>query len=288
VRHERPKSLAAEKSVPYALFVSDSPDTSRNWSRCRSNRSTVRFAALALGILACMPDFDELTGGDSTQGNGLDAGFAEAGFGTTSSGSSDTDGSSMDDGSMDAAPIPKADAAPDASMGDAEADASSCRDLSGTFYGTMAQGTNWNNPNRALVLDGTSAVQNERGGSALFVTGFPITIPAGATISGLEVVVTRSAAVAGARDLDIHLVSAVPFANSMNLAKPGSWPQALEAASYGGPKEKWGISDLKPYVSTPAFGVSLQVTLGTSSGSLLGNARVDAIAVKVYFRACGP
>jgi hypothetical protein len=256
------------------------------------NPSTVRLASLAISILACMPNFDEVMDGDPTQGNELDGGFAEAGFGATSSGSV-IDGSPIDGGSVDAAPTPKTDAAPDASMGDAgaDADASSCQDLTGTFYGTMAQGAMWNNPTRALALDGSSAVQNERGGGALLVTGFPITLPPSASVSGLEVLVTRSSSVAGTRDNDIHLVSAVPFANSTNAAKSGNWPQALTTASYGGPTDRWGKIDLKSYIGAPAFGVALQVTIGTgfpvSSGGLGMSARVDAIAVKVYYRVCG-
>lgn len=113
------------------------------------------------------------------------------------------------------------------------------------------------------------------------------TIPAGAIITGLEVIVSRanSASSGAIYDQEVTLVGlSTPVQNKANLNT--AWPNnSVYGAdvTYGGPLDLWGTNGLSTeLVRSADFGVRFSCRVLSSSPSVI--AHVDKINVKIYYR----
>ncbi|MFW5740430.1 MAG: hypothetical protein ACOC1F_08695 [Myxococcota bacterium] len=202
------------------------------------------------------------------------------------------DGGNADaDGAADALAHDAGD--PDAQGVDVDADAADTGDgaCTPTVYGpvsaTLAEevgtGLAWESPGAAAVPDATYAsvllVQNSAS-KILRITGFPLSVPPGAAITGVEMIVTRRCVDGVDIDDVVKLASEGAFVGD-NRAKPERWDQVWTDVSYGGPDDLWGAVLTPEAVNDPTFGIALSTRYDT--GSVLDDtAQVDGVRVKVY------
>jgi len=131
--------------------------------------------------------------------------------------------------------------------------------------GTTGTGWSASTVARALLVDGsetnlTNALPANGASMLLVLTGFNFDIPAGATIAGIAVSVTRrstSSSGAFVRDAAIELVGG--FGTSSSLAAADAWPATLAAAAYGGPSALWGASFTPADVNAHVDGATVTV-----------------------------
>src|SRR3989338_2603155 len=150
-------------------------------------------------------------------------------------------------------------------------------------------GTGWSASTiaNALAVDGsetnlTNALPANGASMLLVLTGFSFDIPAGATIAGVAVSVTRrstSSSGAFVRDAAIELVGG--FGTSSSLATADAWPATLAAAAYGGASTLWGESLTPDDVNAANFG--LAIAAQNTDPDAAPNAHVDGATVTVYY-----
>lgn len=149
--------------------------------------------------------------------------------------------------------------------------------------GTVA----WSNPGRITADDGSSA-DALLGGNAIshYIqgVGFGFTIPAGATIQGIQVdVKCESQGGGGGQSIDnaVFLLKAGAQAGA-NQATGSNLPTgALAYVTYGGPSNLWGTTWTQSDINNANFGVIWQAknTNGVSSSDPL----VDAIRITITY-----
>src|SRR3989344_5707189 len=153
--------------------------------------------------------------------------------------------------------------------------------------GTTGTGWSASTVARALLVDGsetnlTNALPANGASMLLVLTGFNFDIPAGATIAGVAVSVTRrstSSSGAFVRDAAIELVGG--FGTSSSLATADAWPATLAAAAYGGASTLWGESLTPDDVNAANFG--LAIAAQNTDPDAAHNAHVDGATVTVYY-----
>ncbi len=119
----------------------------------------------------------------------------------------------------------------------------------------------------------------------LFVEKFGFTVPAGATIDGVEADVERKASSYGViKDSVIQLVVANNTTGS-NKASSGVWPLVKAYTTYGGPSDNWGATLTATDVNDTAFGVAIKVV--NTDASVTRTAYIDHVRMKVYYTPVG-
>jgi hypothetical protein len=117
----------------------------------------------------------------------------------------------------------------------------------------------------------------------LVLTDFGLSIPEGATITGIQVAVRRATLSGNATDETIQVVRGGSPVGT-NHAKSDAWPTTLTAASYGGAYDTWGDSWNAADVTSAGFGVSVAPKYtGPASGN--EHAYVDSVRVTVFYAA---
>jgi hypothetical protein len=116
----------------------------------------------------------------------------------------------------------------------------------------------------------------------LVALSFGITLPASATINGIQVEVSRSATVGLATtDYAVHLVKNTQIQSAAdNKALATVWSSTETVATYGGPTDTWGNTWTGADINA-GFGVAFAARYTGQTGS--EQARVDAIAVKISY-----
>ena len=142
-------------------------------------------------------------------------------------------------------------------------------------------GPTWSNPPGALAAGGTYALSQYTGGFTkysqwLYVAVGGSFVPAGATVNGVIVNITRRCDYSYVSDMQIVLTSSIGV--SGNKASGSAWPTSAGAVSYGSATDKWGLALTPAIVNNSTFGVGL-------IAQFVGNdtAAVDAITVDVYY-----
>lgn len=178
--------------------------------------------------------------------------------GTTSSSTSSASSSSSGGGKKEAGVVV-----------DAEADAPpTCNVVTyGPYRCGDATGTAWQDPLEACAKDGTPAVSN---GSPLplALANFGFDVPPNATISGIQVEITRR------WTLNTVQGSTFGFRNKGTTKSSGAWTSSYTTVSYGGPTDKWG-ADWQADDFTA--GLVFEITTGSN-----GYANVDDVALTIY------
>src|SRR3989338_3008015 len=149
--------------------------------------------------------------------------------------------------------------------------------------GTTGTGWSASTVTRALLVDGsetnlTNALPANGASMLLVLTGFSFDIPAGATIAGVAVSVTRrstSSSGTFVRDAAIELVGG--FGTSSSLASEDVWPATIAAAAYGGPAALWGGSLTPDDVNAAKFG--LAIAAQNTDPPVAHNGHVDSASV---------
>lgn len=110
----------------------------------------------------------------------------------------------------------------------------------------------------------------------------PADIPAGATITGVKVDITRRKSGTGqVRDFQVLLRVGNNSFSPANRAALSDWPGTYATASYGGPTDLWGLGSLAISTVTNAnFGVAIQVQ---RSSNATVTAEIDGVVLTVYY-----
>jgi hypothetical protein len=161
---------------------------------------------------------------------------------------------------------------------------------------------NWNSPNNAQTVDGSSATTatllsvNTGTTDYLQFTNFGFSIPTGSTIDGITVNVTRKASgltlvigifslTGSVNDNIVQLVG--PGVTSVNKATGAAWSTSSSTASYGSSSDVWGPTVwTAAMVNSSAFGVNVSTAL--NGGNLLGidlvpGASIDGVTMNITY-----
>ncbi len=114
-------------------------------------------------------------------------------------------------------------------------------------------------------------------------TDYRFTIPAEATIEGIEVQINRMSDSRNPNvvDTEVRLVKGGKIVGA-NRALPDSWPTTLTLVTYGGPTDLWGLTLLPADVNSPDFGAVLAAHRD-NNGNSQRQALVDSMQIKVYY-----
>jgi len=119
----------------------------------------------------------------------------------------------------------------------------------------------------------------------LEATDFGFSIPAGATIDGIECFIERKYGTAAVRDTKVYIRNGDGSGGigSTNKADTGSdWPSSDGTATYGSSSDAWGETWTVAKINSSDFGVVLACQL-TGFSMTGGEAYVDHISIKVYY-----
>ncbi len=116
---------------------------------------------------------------------------------------------------------------------------------------------------------------------ALIVTNFGISIPTGATVTGIQFDVHRNADDGFAVDDSIEIVKGgVAVGDEHATSQP--WSQDLEDVTYGGPQDTWGVPWGAADLRSSGFGISVAPKYtGPSAGN--DRAHIDSVRARVFY-----
>ncbi len=146
----------------------------------------------------------------------------------------------------------------------------------------------WQNPAAAGTSNNTYAFINVGGeyngwSDPLQATNFGFSIPAGATITGIEVQVEKKAEDTYVYDQGMRLLINNILSGNDKSNLSVLWPSTDAVWSYGGADDTWGLALTPGMVNDINFGVSMGCkVIGT------GPAYIDAIAIIVYYEPAPP
>lgn len=153
--------------------------------------------------------------------------------------------------------------------------------------GTVA----WSNPGNATAWDDSFASATTASGGFhathyLKATGFGLSVPAGATIAGIEALVVHWATVGlgGARiaDAAVRLVKAGTV-QTPDRSAAGPWPQSPVLQIYGTPTDLWGGTWTPTDINDAGFGVAIVASLPGQSPAGAFTAYVDYMQIRVWY-----
>lgn len=141
-------------------------------------------------------------------------------------------------------------------------------------------GHSWNNPANALLEDGVTT-STAASTNILQLKGFNGTIPANATVTGIQVDI-KEQGLSFVIDSSVILYNADGTSTSSNLSKGVDWPSLLGYVSYGGPSTTWGLTLTPNLVNSFNFGVGIA---GAKDDVGSQTAIIDFAKITVYFTA---
>ena len=147
-------------------------------------------------------------------------------------------------------------------------------------------GIAWGTPENARNTEGQFALTKLGLGETsehLRITDFGFTIPASATIKGVEVELKRQASDTGIGDGNIELwLDGAPSDRPKFLAT--AWPRLIVGTHhYGQAVDTWG-NDLTPaLVGKPGFGVEIYALRLQDAGEAPLEARVDSMRISIFY-----
>jgi len=161
----------------------------------------------------------------------------------------------------------------------------------GTASSTGAGTRVWNNPANVTADDGVYsllAAKIKNGGTTtqLFATmsGSEFSIPAGATINGITVMIEMSDIQAGGgEDLEIFIIkggSTTGINQDRGCSQPGCWNQALDTITWGGPLNLWGTTWTDADINSSDFGVSIRAH---SPNNVFFQPQVDYVQITINY-----
>lgn len=118
----------------------------------------------------------------------------------------------------------------------------------------------WTNPTNIELADGNFAVSSPQGNGCgntddLTITGFGFSIPAGATINGITVLINRKQGALGVgKDLNVQLLKAGVNVGT-NKASATQYPTTVATATYGSSVDLWGTAWTASDINNSNFGL---------------------------------
>ncbi|MDX9812234.1 MAG: PKD-like domain-containing protein, partial [Bacteroidales bacterium] len=156
---------------------------------------------------------------------------------------------------------------------------------------TGGSGAAWSNPGRVTANDNSyssaslfSAFGNSGTTQVLSATQFGFSIPADATITGIQVIVGRlSSSNATVQDNQVQLIrNGTIVGNNLGLTS-ANWPATETPQTYGSANEMWGTSWTPAEINAGNFGVALAADISVPGWFTTGYANVDFIQVSVTY-----
>jgi len=147
----------------------------------------------------------------------------------------------------------------------------------------------WSNPNNAQASDNNRAIVNcdkEDFSDWLRCTTFGITIPNGATITGIELTIERQEEATFHFINDSYIVLRKTAGQvGDNKASAAEWPWSDGTATYGGDGQMWGTTWSEAEIESNDFGVDISIINTDNIDSF--EARIDHVQIKVYYTEAG-
>ncbi len=152
----------------------------------------------------------------------------------------------------------------------------------------------WTNPTNVLTNNNVYATATLANASAvsnyLRATNYSFAIPATATITGIQVAISRfSTNVAGnvrIRDNEVRLVKANAVIGTNKFNSGVDWPSAEATFTYGGTTDLWGTTWTPADINNVNFGAALSILNATGAAQSY-TASVDYIQVTVTYTVPG-
>jgi hypothetical protein len=142
----------------------------------------------------------------------------------------------------------------------------------------------WTNSTNVFTSNGSDAhttISGDNVSANLNVTGFGFSIPANATITGIEVEIERAASNSSSlEDDDVYLLKAGSPSGD-DKRSTSDWSTFDSTRSYGDSSDLWGTSWTPAQVNASNFGVRLQVLNHNGSNR---TAYVDHVQVQVWYQ----
>lgn len=143
----------------------------------------------------------------------------------------------------------------------------------------------WDNATPTRLANSDNSYTSATGGlgnsQQLRCTNFGFSVPTGATIDGIEIVIERNGTnntVERVKDADVSLRPSL----AENKANTGlAWPTTDTEATYGGATDTWSDTFTPADINDSGFGCHLQVNIANIFVS--ETASVDIIKMKVYY-----
>lgn len=146
---------------------------------------------------------------------------------------------------------------------------------------------NWNNPSNANASGGgttdTDAMSKDDVSYYLVASDFNFNIPLNATITGIEVVMTKSATPNGngnIKDNEVKIIKGGVI-RATNQKDNGNWGFVSTNTTYGASNDMWGEVWTPSDINSSNFGVAISVTKNGNVGTKV--AQIDHITITVYY-----
>lgn len=155
----------------------------------------------------------------------------------------------------------------------------------------------WANPGNITANDGNFARATTPDGADtnyLQASNFGFSIPAGATINGITVVISRRNASPNPNEgicLDslVRLVNSDGSVNATNRAAlETAWPTSFGTATYGSSTDLWGATWGSSDINSSNFGVVFAVNMGDPDGGGSPTCDVDYMTITVAYTPIPP
>ena len=116
------------------------------------------------------------------------------------------------------------------------------------------------------------------------IAGFGFSIPAGATITGIQLVINRVASLADGvaglcQDNSIQLLKG-GIAQGSDESSSAAWPSSAADATYGGSSDLWGLAWTPADINSSGFGFSFS---GVDGGLSVGRLTINSATITVYY-----
>jgi hypothetical protein len=148
---------------------------------------------------------------------------------------------------------------------------------------STATSPHWLNPTNVFASNNSYATWNGTTFGTLTVENFGLNIPSDQQITGIEVLVEKSATNTGVEDRGVRLrKNGTVVGNSLNDGT-FDWPVTDTVFTYGSPTNLWGESWTPADVNAANFGLDF-----TAVSYIGGNARIDHIQIRVHYAEAPP
>lgn len=171
--------------------------------------------------------------------------------------------------------------------------ATSTQSAGSAANGSGGGSTNWTNPGNVTTSDdnyATFLAQFDGDFSKdLDCTNFGFSIPAGATIDGIQANIERNGF--DITDLSIKLLNGdgAGGESAQDKSTGASWSSSDTVDSFGGSTDTWGETWSVSDVNSSNFGIRIQCQDNTAGiPPALGSAQIDHVEITVYYTVSGP
>jgi hypothetical protein len=143
----------------------------------------------------------------------------------------------------------------------------------------------WDTPGNAAASDDVRTVADNPTGSAflthrLVATGFPFSVPTGATINGI-LVEWEQLATGTVLDAAVRVVKGGTV-GSTDRSAATNWPTSEAYVTYGSSSDLWGDTWTDSDVNASDFGAAISATVSAASA-----AKIDHVRITVYYTVAG-